>query len=101
MPPIRSEMKSIRIRDRVTSLNNLPTINPSLASLLSELRNFDVSERLTVGDWRAGGGYADVYEGELELRKRDISGEGGEYTKVAVKRFRVLMDANSGSARVC
>ena len=92
-------MKSIHIRDRVTSLNNLPTINPSLASLLSELRNFDVSERLAVGEWRAGGGYADVYEGEL--KSGDISGPDGEYVKVAVKRFRALMDANPGTARVC
>ena len=94
-------MKSIHIHDRVTSLNNLPTINPSLASLLSELRNFDVSERLAVGEWRAGGGYAGVYEGELELRKLDTDGKDGEYVKVAVKRFQALMDTNPGIARVC
>ena len=100
MTPTRNELKSIYIRDHVTSLGDLPTINPSLASLLSGLRNFDVSERLTVGKWRAGGGYADVYEGVLELIKRDIGGKDGK-VKVAVKRFRALMDANSGTAGVC
>ena len=101
MPPTRTDMKSIRIRDRVTSLKNLPTINPSLESLLSELHDFDISKRLTVGEWRAGGGYADVYEGELKLRKQDDGGKEREFTKVAVKRLRVLMNADSGSARVC
>ena len=101
MPPIRTEMKSIRIRDRVTSFDNLPTTNPSLESLLSELHHFDVSKRLKVGEWRAGGGYADVYEGELKLRKQDDGGQEREHIKVAVKRLRVLMNADSGSTRVC
>ena len=99
MPPTRTGTRSIRIHDRVAPLKNLKTINPALECFLSELHHFDVSERLKVGEWRAGGGYADVYEGEL--KSRDISGKDEEYIKVAVNRFRVLMNANSGSARVC
>ena len=96
MPPSRT----IRAPDRVTSINNFPTSNPLFASLHPNHRDLDVSRRLKLGKWRAGGGYADIYDGELKLRKRDGGGKDRKSIKVAVKRFRAFMGADPGSAGV-
>ena len=100
MPPTRTENKSLRDPHHSTSLQKLLTTNKSLDSLLSELRNYDISKRLKVGQWCAGGGYADVYDGQLKLRKRDEGGREKESIKVAVKRFRPFVNADPDSAKV-
>ena len=99
MPPLRTstarQSRSQLFINRVTSIETLSIFQSSLAPILSDLRVFDVSEALKVGRWCAGGGYADVCEGTLEPGP-----DGEELLKVAIKRFRVVMNADEGTARV-
>ena len=91
----------LRILGRLNSLENLSSNNPLLSSFLSELNDCDVSKRLEIGKWCAGGGHAGVYDGELKPGKQDNDGWNRESTKVAVKRFRAFMSMDSNSAGVC
>ena len=68
-----------------------------LHSFLEQIKHFDLSECVSIGQPRASGGYADVYEGTLQLKGYS------KVTKVAVKKFRVFIHVDAGKdlAKVC
>ena len=100
MPPSRTGVAPRRTSSQGHSLGDSFINNPVLSSLFSEFHEFDLSRRLKVGQWQGGGGYADVYDGNLRLSKLGKGRGNSEYVKVAVKRFRPFSTADDNTAGV-
>ena len=63
-----------------------------IQELMTGLQHFQISKAITVGRPRATGGFADVYDGWLKVQ--------GGAQKVAIKKFRVIVNEEEKVAKV-
>ena len=74
--------------------NPFSTVEPLDRRNIFFLQDLDVTKRLQIGRIRAQGGSADIYEGVL---KRDAHSRNLYPIKVAVKKFRLVLNSSSES----
>ena len=84
-------MDTLGIRDILSEGQEFASI---LDALLANLEKLDLTNDVEVGPIKALGGYADVHEGWLSVMGRDSK------EKVAVKRFRRLVQGNTDFIQV-
>ena len=105
--PIESNDKILRCeqeleRERAVKLsptaplidNPFSTVEPLDRRNIFFLQDLDVTKRLQIGRIRAQGGSADIYDGVL---KRDVHSRNLYPIKVAVKKFRLVLNSSSES----
>ena len=66
----------------------------SFTTLVSKLGQFIITNRIELGRLRGIGGYADVYDASMTVANRDAP------MKVAVKRFRIILESDPKFAKV-
>jgi hypothetical protein len=66
----------------------------AFSELVRRLGRFHLRSEFRFGQIRGFGGYADVYDGMMR------TGERGVWNKVAVKRFRVILENDEEFAKV-
>ena len=120
----KDSSEALSALNQLWELSNEHPSYEALAQVLSDPKfsRFDVGSRTKAGRLRAHGGYADVYDGELQCLSNDRETEtdldteslqnplantsntaiSSECTskKVAIKRFRIFLDKDKDFAKV-